>query len=265
VGAVTVPVTCGFAAEADMLAPLANAAAVIAGEPVTVLFEVASRAAGVPDLVLVKPAVDAAAERSGAMELTDVAALAVMLVLAEDSASPAGLAVEELARRVGVSAARLRQRVLPQMLDYGHVVRVDGVTWAPAYRRRSPVDLLITVEAKLRDWKRALTQASRHAAAADFSYVALDRVGAARAAGKVDNFSRFGVGLATVHDAATVTIDLAAAPRPVRTSLRRELLAEQTVQMIRRGRLSGEPPLVFGRRLLSTTGADPRLTSASAR
>lgn len=246
-----------------MLAPLAAAASVFAAGPVDVLYEVPTRDSGVPDLVLARPDREFLQERHGAGTVTDIAALAVLLAFRGVTID--GCDTQTLAERVGIRPRRLRIQVLPWLEEHGHVESLGCDHWKPAYRRRSPLELLVTIEAKLRDWRRGLAQAIRHKSTADFSYLALDAGAAARAVSEVVLFERFGIGLGVINAEGESSIVSPAVRKPIPSLLRREHLAEQIATMLAQGLTSREPPTVFGRKLLSTTGVDPRLVGASAR
>lgn len=260
------PVTAArsfFAAEADMLAPLAEAASELAGICVEVVFEVAGTA-GVPDLVLVQPDLDAIAMRGDADMLTQPVEVAVMLALSSDEhVGRRGLAAEELADRVGVSTRHLASRVLSGMADRGHL-RNEGKEWASTYQFRSVAKRLITIEAKLRDWRRGFAQATRHSAGADAAWLAVDATAKDAAMRGRHWFEAGGIGLATVSLGGQVEAVLT----PTRTRQyvgRRELLAERAVDVLLSGRPSAGVPHVFGRPRLATTGPDPRLAGATER
>lgn len=61
-----------------------------------------------------------------------------------------------------------------------------------------PFETIISIEAKLSDWSRAIVQAYRNRQFADESWVVLDHRYYKPAAGQIDRFQRSGVGLASV-------------------------------------------------------------------
>ena len=252
-----------FVAEADMLSPLALAADVLADGVTDVVFEVAG-VAGVPDLVLVEPDTAAIEERGDAGTLSQPAEVAVMLALAAaQGVGRPSLTAAELADRVGVGQRHLASRVLTLMADRGHV-HVSGDGWSPSYRYRSVAGRLVTVEAKLRDWRRGFGQATRHAAGVDRAWLAVDATAKDPALRGRPWFTSAGVGLACVSldGAVEVLIEPSGSnPYPER----RELLAERAVGVLLSGRPSSGVAHVFGREQLATTGPDPRLTGVTAR
>ena len=61
-----------------------------------------------------------------------------------------------------------------------------------------PFETIISIEAKLSDWQRAIVQAYRNRQFADESWVVLDHRYYKPAVGQIDRFQRSGVGLASV-------------------------------------------------------------------
>jgi len=70
-----------------------------------------------------------------------------------------------------------------------------GKTWCKVSRPRSPIDRVVAIEAKLRDWRRALYQATRYLDYANQSWVVLDGNALQNALLHIDEFSRRGIGL----------------------------------------------------------------------
>lgn len=250
-----------FRVEADMLAPLAAAASGLARNPL-VFFEVPS-SAGVPDIVLLELDKAAMNSRKGAAPLVEAIDVRLMLAIASGRIPTTRFrGIDELSILAGAGQAHLRRSVLPRLVEDGHLV-IDGDKWAPRYRFRSLARRIVTVEAKLRDWRGAVAQASRHTAAADTAWVALDARTVSAAVNHPEWFSTYGVGLLSVARSGSVErLIPPAGPRPRRHE--RELLAERTVALHLSGNVSGPLPRVFGNVLMASTGADPRLVGAAA-
>ena len=133
--------------------------------------------------------------------------------------------------------------------------------WTAVSQYRSPASTLVTIEAKLRDWRRGLGQAARHAAGADAAWLVLDGTRTRSAVRRADWFSAMGVGLAGLDPDGTVRLLL----RPSGAGIlraRRELLAERLAELYCSGAVSGPVGRVFGRELIPSTGADPRHAGA---
>ena len=251
-----------FRMEADMLRPLAAAAGVLARNAI-VMFEVASTA-GVPDVVLLvldHGALDSRRGTSPLLEPVDVR----LMVSTSSVRNPLGRvwSAEDLVQHSGVSVPHLRRTVLPRLVSGGHLAEFNGA-WRLAYRYRSMAKRVITIEAKLRDWRGAVGQASRHASVADAAWVALDQPSTGAALENPHWFTTYGVGLLSVSTGGQVKKLIAPGPNRARQP-GRELLVERAVALHQEGRHSGEIPRVFGVTLLATTGVDPRLTGVGAR
>ncbi len=242
-----------------MLAPLAQQAdRFLAGAEV--LFEVACRA-GVPDLVLLDVDHDAIAARAGTAALVEPVDVRVMLAL---KASPMRrLTTDALSTAVLVSPGHLRRRVIPRLVEGGHLEHADD-GWRSVSDGRSLARKIITIEMKRRDWRGGLAQAGRHTAVADEAWLVLDAQTSHAAASHEDWFSTCSVGLASLSFNGGLTMLV----RPTVNRSRpqhRELLVERAINLMRQGVSSGPLPRVFGSVLVASTGDDPRLPGGAAR
>ena len=252
-----------FPAEADMLAPIAAGSRVLAGPRAYAFFEVSSMA-GVPDVVFARFNGEQLRDRSErGCFLVDAAPLAVVLTLAALGPNP-GVADNEIASLAALSVRYTSGTVLPALREGGWVEMTQQRHWVLTRPFRSVVEHLVAVEAKLTDWRRGLAQATRLAAGADAVWLALDCERTSRPVAAPERFRHTGVGLAAVHP--TGRVDALIAPQGVGVlDLRREMLAERVAAMHVGGLRSGPISPVFGRRLVATTGLDPRLAGAAAR
>lgn len=107
-----------------------------------------------------------------------------------------------------------RRLVRAALRDIGGPIRTRYEVPAPggipdlvmfAYRRRQ-LYYVVTIEFKLRDWRRALRQAFRHRNYVNEAYVVLDGAHAAAAIEQMSLFVEANVGLATVDRAEKVEI-----------------------------------------------------------
>ena len=248
-----------FDYEADMLRPLARHAErfLPAAE---VLFEVPC-SAGVPDLVLLNIDDEAMTTRRGTVPLQEPVDIRVMLAL--DTAPSRFLGIQDLATATRVSGSHLRRRVIPRMVEGGHVEAMDS-GWRSVYGWRSLARRIVTLEAKRRDWRRGLAQATRHSAVADEAWLVLD-AGAYRSAElHRDWFLTYDVGLASLSVSGTLTMSVV--PKVNRSrQLQRELLVERSLGLYLQGLSSGPLPRVFGSVLVASTGDDPRLVDGGVR
>ena len=250
-----------FRFEADMLVPLAAASATFGRASSTALFEVAADA-GIPDVVFVDMDRDALAVRRGADALLDAVAIRVVRQMAEFAALGAqSTSAAEISVHVGVSERHLRRTVLPRLAAGGHAELAAGDRWSPTYQYRSPVRHLVTVEAKLRDWRSGVAQAGRHVAVADESWLVIDAGATDVAVAHQRWFAFYGVGLATLDRMGVVRRLLE--PLLGRTRVEaRAVLAERAAALHLSGAVSGPVAPVFGRQLWATA-ADPRRPDAA--
>lgn len=254
-----------FLAEADMLGAIARAPAALAGRRRAsrnpqVLFEFFG-AAGTPDVVFLEFDEDELERREelGLVPVLNYNAIAVLIAL---SAGPLG--VRALSEAVGMTSAHLRRAILPDL---------EARTWLDhsgrEWRCREPIQPLarwiVAVEAKRRDWRRALAQAERYRSFANRAVVVLDAAANLRPARELAE-SQTGVGLASL-DARSGRIEPLLLPRWQRAGSERDYVwaGEQAYHMRRLGALSGPVLPVFGRTLLATNGSDPRLTGGVKR
>lgn len=254
----------GFAAEADMLGPIAAAVGDLAGTgSAAVFFEVQS-AAGIPDVVAAVFDQQALDERAEVGFVTGSASVAALLALSDARAAHQTLDARRAAAATGLSAAYVRSRILPGLVARGLAVMTAPGRWTAARPYRSPVRTLVTVEAKLSDWRQGLGQASRHAAGADAAWLVLDGTRTRPAVKRADWFRVSGVGLAGLDADGTLRpLLLPDGARILRA--RRELLAERLAELHCSGAVSGPVGPVFGRMLTCSTGADPRYAGAPGR
>lgn len=248
----------GFAAEADMLGLIAAAVQDFAGPGAVAVFEVQS-AAGIPDVVATVFNQDVLNERGTGGFVTDASGVATLLALSDARNSWQSLDARELASATGLTPSYVRARVLPGLASRGLVMMTAPGRWTAAQPYRSPAHRLVTVEAKLSDWRRGLGQAARHAAGADAAWLVMDAARTRPAVSKADWFRAAGVGLAGLGRDGTVNTLLEPDSKVVlHLRARRELLAERLAELHCSGVASGPVGKVFGRALTSSTGPDPR-------
>jgi hypothetical protein len=254
-----------FRLEADMLAPLSVAAKQLIGRHAYIVYEVPA-AVGVPDVVVASVDVVALLERAGKDFLINPTELAVVLYLSNRFVlHEAGVTSGQIADAVGVTRRHLHSSVLPSLRERHHV-RSDGTYWYPDVPYRPLATRLITIEAKLHDWKKGLAQAARQVPGSDESWLVLDYARREPAVRRLDLFELYSVGLATIDPAGELLILQPPPNSPLHVrSLRRELLAERVASFIAGGTTSGPVPSVFGTVSAASTGCDPRLQGVGAR
>jgi hypothetical protein len=253
-----------FPSEADMLAPIARGLprAMWPGRPKPNLLYEFDVAAGVADIVAVEFDHRAVARRDFAGLDPVVEGLAVRVLVALRSGP---MPTSELAEAAGVSVGHLRRAVLAPLAEASWVIKSRDGSWETPVQHQTLIRRAIAVEAKLRDWRTAIWQASRHRRFANLTIVVLDastKTDAALAA--VEHFRD--VGLATVA-AATGEVEMLYMPdwRLPMSPTEFALAGERAWEMRQAGRRSRRPALVFGRELRATRGADPRFPDAEER
>jgi hypothetical protein len=126
---------------------------------------------------------------------------------------------EDLATSLGLSISAA-QRVMRQFQRLGLFnVRSSGTALASV--KVPPFQTIISVEAKLSDWSRALVQAYRNRQFADESWVVLDHRFYKPALAQLGRFERSGVGLASVDVGGNLYTHFLAPAAPAMSSTKR--------------------------------------------
>ena len=100
---------------------------------------------------------------------------------------------------VSGSSERRAREAAEQFVSLGICKRASGRdTWLKDRKVPLPLSKVVALEAKLKDWRRALLQASRYKAFANQSWVVMDGKYAAPAIENIPEFARRNVGLATL-------------------------------------------------------------------
>jgi hypothetical protein len=82
----------------------------------------------------------------------------------------------------------------------GFLEKIAFSTFKVTRQYQPPTDIVVSVEAKLRDWKRAIEQAKRYQRFSDFSFVLLDKAGSKQAVKNMNLFREQNIGLLTLDD-----------------------------------------------------------------
>jgi hypothetical protein len=254
----------GFAVEADMLGLIAAAVQDFAGPGAVAVFEVQS-AAGIPDMVATVFDRSVLENRAACGFVTDPAGLVALLALSDARDACRSLDARQVAAAAGLTPSYVRSRVLPSLGSRGLVAMAAPGRWTAVDQYRSPARTLVTVEAKLSDWRRGLGQAARHAAGADEAWLVLDGAHTGPAVSRADWFRAAGIGLAGLDPDGTLRRLLQPTAGAGILRARRELLAERLAELYCSGAVSGPVGQVFGRDLTCSTGVDPRYAGARDR
>lgn len=97
---------------------------------------------------------------------------------------------------------------------------LDNERWIKYKQPRPIINKIYAVEAKLRDWKRALSQAYRYLEYANQSWVVMDDGCVKPALSNVEKFIRLNVGLATLKTDGTIMVHFAPTESSPRSQLK---------------------------------------------
>lgn len=261
-----------FAREADMLSQIADHARYLLQQSgdVNTFFEVQAPA-GIPDVVLVQFNQSEVAKRyklglEPVLDLPSMSALITLQTLSRKyDRTGDGFKTSQISSLSGVSPGHLSSSVLPKLAHGGHLERVKRGYWTVTYSNRSLARKIVTVEAKIRDWRSGYSQTLRHRISADQAWLVLDSGFANPALAHSDWFRQGRIGLATLHEDHGLRPKVTPPQRIDVSAAYRELLAERAFLLHRTGQVSGPVQHVFGAHLTTTTGSDPRLVGASER
>ena len=200
---------------------------------------------GIPDLASIRFDWRAIEQRirAGIMPLsTDIEVRAVKSL----ASSPKTM--KELATDMRVTSDYVRRSIVPLLEAQGWISNSDKVL--SLVPDAVPVGIkVVTVEAKLRDWHKALGQARRQQLSADVAYIALDAGSVNAAPDELRYVAQKGIGIITV-DAGTSKARIWARPTKqlvtARSSVGRMLIAERCFAMWQRGEQHGQIHPVFG-------------------
>jgi hypothetical protein len=133
-----------------------------------------------------------------------------------------------LAAAMGVSEPDARK--VARMLQRLGRLQIEGATIKLEPIRAFPFQEIVAIEAKLRDWRRALTQAYRYRHFSSEAWVLLDHGSISAALSRLDQFKATGIGLASFSLAGDLYVHISALNQP----LQNEPLAWRTQAMLAR-------------------------------
>ncbi len=241
-----------FRWESELVKSLLPAVAKMSPGPrdLSVVTEVPCPSGGIPDIVGVL--LDAAAierrEASGLGAVTNPHEAVILSRLSEGEAT-----LTELANVVFLSREHLRRSILPRLISAGWIAPLQGrgesASTMLLVQYEDVAQWVVTVEAKLTDWRGGMSQALRHAPSADAAYLALDARFSRRVTLQASAASERGVGILTV-DASTGAVEERSTPVRWQTqNVLRRILAERVWTQLRSDHVPGHNALVFGRDL----------------
>lgn len=199
---------------------------------------------GVPDLVGIRFNQAPLARRieAGVRPLSTDAEVRVVMAIGD------GCDIRTVGDRAGLSNEYARRNMIPLLTDLGWI-ESDG---ADAVRRRPEAQWVagrvVTIEAKLRDWQKALVQARRQRLSGDAAYIAMDALAMQGLTPYLAKLAAEGIGAIAVDAERERAVVLS---RPVRIGgarkeAGRNLLSERCLGMLDRGTHEGQIYPVFG-------------------
>ncbi|MEV4631201.1 hypothetical protein AB0J90_33520 [Micromonospora sp. NPDC049523] len=209
-------------------------------------FQVAA-SAGIPDLVLAVFDHNMIAFRvaHSLMPIIDAADVTAMFYLASRVGEEVEITTAQIARHSGMSPGYLSSIVLPRLLEGGHVVRLSRGRWKATHGFSSTITHLVTIEAKLNAWKRALSQATRHAIGADLAWVVLDDHAIKPALRNLQWFHDSRVGIAGLNASGALAVHKSPPSRPS-WPLQRLILTERVTRLYLDGQRTWQWASLFG-------------------
>ncbi len=87
---------------------------------------------------------------------------------------------------------------LTEYEDAGFLVKLEAQTYKVAKEYKPVADFVVSIEAKLRNWQKALVQAQRYRRFSDYSFVLLDGAQAASAIENLSSFEERNIGLVSL-------------------------------------------------------------------
>lgn len=118
----------------------------------------------------------------------------------------------------GASIARSRQ-ALRQYVSAGFCSNLGTNRWIKIKQPRPIINNCCAIEAKLSDWKRALSQAFRYYDFSNESWVILDEATSNSAVSNIHEFERLNVGLATINNTGHISKKFNPRKRPHKSDI----------------------------------------------
>jgi hypothetical protein len=246
----TISASPAFRYESDLVAVVQGRLATAVFAPsvmgsVETFTEVPARL-GVPDVSAIRYDWDVVASRAegGVRPLATEPTVRASLLLRRRS-----LDVGQLAEAMRMSKSHVQRVVVEDMRELGWLQENAGTKLRLKKGAQHAGQRVVTVEAKLRDWKKALGQARRQRSSADHTYIALDSHTAGRLTSDLPALARQGIGLIAVDpETSSMRIVLRSKSPLTRgpSIVGRTLMAERGLGLIADGRRAGQVYPVFG-------------------
>lgn len=124
---------------------------------------------------------------------------------------------------------RTAERILTEFVDSGFCNKAKN-GWKKVKQPRQPLTEVHAIEAKLKNWRRALFQATRYTEFADGSWVLLDDHHSAPALRHIEEFKKRNIGLLLIDNTGQVQEIFHPEIRPPRSAFRRWYAAIETLR-----------------------------------
>lgn len=106
-----------------------------------------------------------------------------------------------------ISILKSKSLSINQARDFVIMQEVEGLVGRPDILLKSKKNKkIITIELKLKNWKRALAQAYKYKSFSDISYVCMDESNIDSVLKHLDMFEKYNIGLITISKSKKVTI-----------------------------------------------------------
>lgn len=106
-----------------------------------------------------------------------------------------------------ISILKNKSLSINQARDFVIMQEVDGLVGRPDILLKSKKNKkIITIELKLKNWKRALAQAYKYKSFSDISYVCMDESNVSSVLNHLDMFEKYNIGLITISKSKKVKI-----------------------------------------------------------
>jgi hypothetical protein len=122
-----------------------------------------------------------------------------LLILFGERLLPEAFTIEQLSSKSGFTQESVR-RLIGQLCRQGLAEAVSNDEYSLVEALACPMETVVSIEAKLSDWRRALRQAYRYKEYSHQSWVLLDGARAAAAIKDLAQFKKWNVGLASINN-----------------------------------------------------------------
>lgn len=196
-----------FQAETDLVRTLKTSLKEIFHRSRVKIYEEVSLGYGIADIVVSETCSDFT-ESNGLKKILDTHDINVFVIIKEYGS----ISISEVIELTRCSR-RIILRSISNLISYGYIQEDNGTFHLSRNYELSFVKNF-AIEAKLKDWKRALKQAYRYKWFAEYSFVVIDEHYAKPALRNINIFEKYNVGLASVSVCGKLTRHFNPTPQP---------------------------------------------------